>query len=319
MRIPLCSRSKWVLHLLLVAMVAGLVPIARADTWRGTAPFCNGKCLKGERNAGTSDYGDGGYCVTGHKVLCTNAQAQCRANETLARCYGVVEICENGYQEQLNQVWHTCNTYGCGVCIGSGVVSAVSHIQSANGGGAGYVSSRCRAGYVWREAVKGDVVCVSPATREQAHQDNLAAAGRKVSGSDSCKQGFVWREVTPGDHVCVAPATRTAVRNDNNQAATRVAPAPTSVFNDTCARGFVWREAIKDDHVCVTPATREAARNDNAQGESRIAQGASPPDSCKNGFVWREVVPSDHVCVAPQARSQAAIDNSLAPTRLTPR
>ena len=30
----------------------------------------------------------------------------------------------------------------------------------------------CRQGYVWRKAFAGDHVCVTPATREQAAQDN---------------------------------------------------------------------------------------------------------------------------------------------------
>ena len=31
----------------------------------------------------------------------------------------------------------------------------------------------CVNGYVWREAVPGDHVCVTPATRQQVHDDNL--------------------------------------------------------------------------------------------------------------------------------------------------
>ncbi|MGA9824099.1 MAG: hypothetical protein WBQ53_04530, partial [Methylocystis sp.] len=47
--------------------------------WRGTAPFCAGKCLAGERGIerGQSQYAaDGGAdCVTGSKVLCCSGQA----------------------------------------------------------------------------------------------------------------------------------------------------------------------------------------------------------------------------------------------------
>ena len=36
-----------------------------------------------------------------------------------------------------------------------------------------------RAGYVWREAVPGDHVCVTPATWQQVHDDNLTAGARR--------------------------------------------------------------------------------------------------------------------------------------------
>lgn len=38
--------------------------------WRGTAPFCNGKCHDGEVEVTSSTSGDGATCWTGHKVLC---------------------------------------------------------------------------------------------------------------------------------------------------------------------------------------------------------------------------------------------------------
>lgn len=38
--------------------------------WRGTAPFCNGKCHDGEVEVTSSTSGTGETCKTGHKVLC---------------------------------------------------------------------------------------------------------------------------------------------------------------------------------------------------------------------------------------------------------
>jgi hypothetical protein len=38
----------------------------------------------------------------------------------------------------------------------------------------------CKAGFVWREAVPGDYVCVTPATRKQAVQDNINANTRRM-------------------------------------------------------------------------------------------------------------------------------------------
>ena len=88
----------------------------------------------------------------------------------------------------------------------------------------------CKSGYVWREAVGGDRVCVTPAARAQAYKDNMAAASRRsptggAYGPDTCKQGYVWREARSGDHVCVTPGVRQQTQNDNALAAQRrVAP-----------------------------------------------------------------------------------------------
>jgi hypothetical protein len=86
----------------------------------------------------------------------------------------------------------------------------------------------CKEGFVWREACSpDDHVCVSPATRAQAAQDNGLAQSRRQPGGgpfgpDTCKQGFVWREACgPEDHVCVPAATRSQAAADNAQKAAR--------------------------------------------------------------------------------------------------
>ena len=87
---------------------------------------------------------------------------------------------------------------------------------------------------MWREAGPGDVVCVTPAVRSTAAQDNQQASQRVdpngAYGPNSCKQGFVWREAFGGDVVCVTPATRSQAASDNAAAASRKAanaPVPT--------------------------------------------------------------------------------------------
>ena len=84
----------------------------------------------------------------------------------------------------------------------------------------------CLQGYVWREAVPGDHVCVTPETRAQAAQDNSLADSRRsptggAYGPDTCLQGYVWREAVPGDHVCVTPETRAQAAQDNSLADSR--------------------------------------------------------------------------------------------------
>jgi hypothetical protein len=86
--------------------------------------------------------------------------------------------------------------------------------------------AKCLQGYVWREAVAKDYVCVTPQTRQQAWNDNARQdarrAGRGPYGYETCKQGYVWREATRNDKVCVTPATRDQTRYDNSQARQRV-------------------------------------------------------------------------------------------------
>lgn len=84
----------------------------------------------------------------------------------------------------------------------------------------------CLPGYVWREAVPHDHVCVTPQNRRQAAIDNRAAASRvnptdRTYGEDTCAQGYVWREAVPGDRVCVLPEIRRQAAADNEAAAGR--------------------------------------------------------------------------------------------------
>jgi hypothetical protein len=83
----------------------------------------------------------------------------------------------------------------------------------------------CKQGFVWREARPGDLVCVSPSSRQRVAGENATAASRVdpngAYGPASCTGGFVWRETFPGDTVCVRPETRALVAEENRLAATR--------------------------------------------------------------------------------------------------
>lgn len=88
-----------------------------ADTWRGTAPFCKGRCLSGETEIARNKNGNGGHCVTGSKALCRNAAALCRPTQTKTSCAGVVMICDAGFYS-IPDVWHSCSKFACGACFG---------------------------------------------------------------------------------------------------------------------------------------------------------------------------------------------------------
>ncbi|WP_138503879.1 hypothetical protein [Nostoc sp. PA-18-2419] len=106
--------------------------------------------------------------------------------------------------------------------------------HSAQAQGLPYGPDTCRQGYVWREAVPNDHVCVTPRTRSQAAKDNSQVANRIQPGggpygSFTCRQGYVWREAVPNDYVCVTPQTRSQVAKDNKQANNRRASSGVTI------------------------------------------------------------------------------------------
>jgi hypothetical protein len=195
--------------------------------------------------------------------------------------------------------------------------------------------TRCNHGYVWREAFPGDYVCVTPAVRRQAQEDNAAAGSRYEEGEHgpfTCLAPYVWREAFPGDMVCVTTDRREQVRRENVRAGTVTQSRPSggsrgstpiqgqargAVPSDDlvraagCKSGFVWREAAPRDRVCVEPTSRQQVQEENAQSANR-----NMANRCKSGFVWREARPEDFVCVTPSVRDQTHQDNMRHPTRI---
>ncbi|WP_428545426.1 SH3 domain-containing protein [Profundibacter sp.] len=82
-----------------------------------------------------------------------------------------------------------------------------------------YGPDTCKSGYVWRDAIPGDHVCVRPDRRSKAAREN-SIAGSRVNptgpyGPNTCKVGYVWREAYSGDVVCVTGSRREQVRREN--------------------------------------------------------------------------------------------------------
>ncbi len=89
-----------------------------------------------------------------------------------------------------------------------------------------YGPDTCKQGFVWREAVPSDHVCVTPLVRAQTAADNQLAPSRRSPvggpyGPDTCIQGYVWRDAFANDHVCVTGQTRSEAAADNAQASSR--------------------------------------------------------------------------------------------------
>jgi hypothetical protein len=113
------------------------------------------------------------------------------------------------------------------VVIGSVVLGALTSFSRVSATG-DYGPDTCLQGWVWREAIPTDHVCVTPEVRSQTAYDNSQAAARRNPnggpyGPNTCLNGYVWRDAYPSDTVCVTPATRTQAAEDNLQAANRVA------------------------------------------------------------------------------------------------
>jgi hypothetical protein len=105
------------------------------------------------------------------------------------------------------------------------IVTALLNLAAAQS--CPYGAETCQTGFVWRQAVPDDYVCVTPATRAETAEDNSLAASRVnpdggAYGPNTCLDGYVWRQAVTADYVCVTPATRTQAAKDNNEAANRL-------------------------------------------------------------------------------------------------
>lgn len=87
--------------------------------------------------------------------------------------------------------------------------------------------STCGAGYVWRQVDPADHVCVTPAQRNQAANENAATGLKKPDGT--CIAGYVWRLADLADHVCVTPAQRSQAAEQNAAAASHTLSSASTV------------------------------------------------------------------------------------------
>ena len=207
--------------------------IAQTCRWDGTAPFCNGECGANETETARLDkipdfwvypYANlsppfGNPCATGTKALCCSTPGRsCRWDGTSPFCDGE---CRRG-ETQTHPPEGASGGAGCLTgskvycCTSTGTVGQPLVARDCS-----YGPGTCAQGFVWREAIPSDHVCVSSRVREATQADNAQATARRSptggpSGPDTCIAGYVWREAFPGDHVCVTPQTREQAMQDNN-------------------------------------------------------------------------------------------------------
>jgi hypothetical protein len=229
------------------------LPAAKADTWRGTAPFCDGNCRPGEQELQRSKTGDGARCVTGTKVLCRNSDPSCLVRQTNTECKGVALICDNGVYTLINGqiTWNSCSRHLCGACVG-------------------WWSD-------WKEPVKDTAKglgSILPRSIPSLPRSGNTILPNLPFGPDTCKSGFVWREAIENDRVCVTPNSRAQAKNDNALRFSRISSTDRSFGPNTCIPGFVWREVIPSDQVCVSPQVRQQTRSENSQVENTRVRGS---------------------------------------------
>jgi hypothetical protein len=101
--------------------------------------------------------------------------------------------------------------------------------RDPNGGA--YGPNTCLSGYVWRAAIPGDVVCVTPPTRSQAASDNRLAAVRRNTLHTTVAtyyKGDSPRYLVTTDHINLGRAT-------------------VALYASSGARLATWSKAVVDD------------------------------------------------------------------------
>jgi len=117
----------------------------------------------------------------------------------------------------------------------------------------------CKPGYVWREAHRNDLVCVTPESRDRVAWENRHWIVHTLQGGNACAPGFVWRGAFVGDFLCVTTEVRAAVREENFLAESRrVAVKPAS-----CA------DAVAPANLALLPAGEAGHSKDGLDAEDR--------------------------------------------------
>ena len=233
-----------------LAVAAVLLALAELDIsqtaaqtcrWDGTAPFCSGECGGNETEVSRLDAIPphwippfvnqnppfGSDCWTGTKALCCSTPGRtCRWDGTAPFCDGACQAGETQAEpppgsSSGSSCWTGSKVYCCRSTGSTG--STGQHLTAKD---CSFGPDTCIQGFVWREAVPNDHVCVTSQVRDQTRSDNAQAGARRSPtggpfGPDTCIQGFVWREAFSDDHVCVSPQTRTQAAQDNSQATVR--------------------------------------------------------------------------------------------------
>jgi hypothetical protein len=120
-----------------------------------------------------------------------------------------------------------------------------------------YGPDTCAQGFVWRDAVEGDHICVTPERRQEVADDNALASTRAAAK-------------TP-------PGQRVEVGTECNPLFSRAGDPPPPGCNPLtgqrfCNEGFVGRAATPQDTVCVTQQEADLIAQENANPNANRAR-----------------------------------------------
>lgn len=127
-----------------------------------------------------------------------------------------------------------------------------------------YGPDTCKQGFVWRDAVPGDHICVTPERRQKVADDNALASTRKPTQAPPSGEDLVNPPAGTGCPPAVLGKPRPSdfVSPDCN-------PFTGQRY---CIEGFVGRAATMQDTVCVEPQERDLIAQENANPQQNRVQ-----------------------------------------------
>ncbi len=161
---------------------------------------------------------------------------------------------------------------------------------------------KCLKGYVFREAFKGDNICVVPYDKNAAKHQNMLHAERSINSKDECPEGLVPREIKKSDRLCVTQQEKNKIVLQNT-----LHKAKNLAIGKNCRDGYVFREGVKGDDICVTPNDKLEVQTQNSQKDSKKA--SHKIGTCLEGFVYREAGANDRICVTQEEKDKAKKQN----------
>jgi hypothetical protein len=167
----------------------------------------------------------------------------------------------NVFDDCPGKVTKTAPPAGASVTSGASVTVSVTALA--------YGRDTCKQGFVWREAVAGDHVCVTPETHAQAIVDNGAQAERTERAAATSKDFDDLQKEHP-EAKAVAKGDFTALQSiiGRQRLITEVA-RPGVFFVLRCKVQYTERRATANDRACVTRTTQIATDADNGAADSR--------------------------------------------------
>jgi|RhiMethySRZTD1v2_1073278.scaffolds.fasta_scaffold386877_2 hypothetical protein len=184
--------------------------------------------------------------------------------------------------------------------------------------GCGNAEAGCKSGFVWRDAKDGDGVCVTPAERTEAKQQNANASNNRRPGGgqygpNTCRDGYVWREAFANDVVCVTPTERQKAQQQNAlnaQRSTASAPppprptAPPAASNERCKDYAKYAVADYNQANGLLKCSQQMKQENPGRWHTRFDQHYNWCLTAQQAWLTSEVKARDALLVSCGGRSR---------------